>query len=68
MLHERYPAATLAEVLLPRADFRPFPSCSERAPWEALPAEVRASLIAEGEAAIDFSWPPGGTGYKSLWG
>ena len=58
MLHERYPAATLAEVLLPRADFRPFPSCSERGPWEGLPAEVRASLIAEGEAALDFSWPP----------
>jgi hypothetical protein len=46
----------LAEVLAPREGFHPFPTVSERAAWEALPADARAALLAAGEGQLKTAW------------
>jgi hypothetical protein len=56
MLSERY-AARLANLLLPLDRYHPFPTAAERAPWQALPQETRAALIAAGEEHLGAEWP-----------
>jgi hypothetical protein len=51
-----WPAARLAEVLTPRQRFHPFPTISERAAWEDLPADARAALLAAGEKQLSTPW------------
>jgi len=48
---------TLRASLLAREKWHPWPAASERAPWEALPADVRKSLIASGEKQLKGDWP-----------
>ncbi len=48
----------LARHLTPVSQFIPSPPASDRPAWEALPAELKARLIAEGEAYIGYSFPP----------
>jgi hypothetical protein len=57
MLVERHPAGSIAGALLPRADWQPFPPATQRAAWEALPADLRAARVAAGEGYLDFEWP-----------
>lgn len=57
MLYERFPEERLANILLPREAYHPFPRWDERAEWEALPGEVRAALIAGGERRLEYPWP-----------
>ena len=57
MLTELYPAEKLADILIPRQQWQPFPTAGERAPWEGLPAGVRRAHIGRGEAALDKEWP-----------
>ncbi|OGG50266.1 MAG: hypothetical protein A3F84_18055 [Candidatus Handelsmanbacteria bacterium RIFCSPLOWO2_12_FULL_64_10] len=57
MLTERYPLETLKKSLLPRERWRPYPTASDRAPYEALPASVRQAYLARGEEALRFPWP-----------
>jgi hypothetical protein len=57
MLTERYPLETLKKSLLPRNRWRPYPTASDRAPYEALPASIRQACLARGEEALRFPWP-----------
>lgn len=54
---ERYSDEQLAQILLPRERCHPYPTVEEREAWESLPADVRAEMIARGEALMGFSWP-----------
>jgi hypothetical protein len=56
LLTSLWPAAKVAEVLLPRQRFRPFPTAAERSRWEALPADARAALLASGEKQLKTAW------------
>jgi hypothetical protein len=56
LLTSAWPAAKLTEVLAPRERFHPFPTVSERAAWEALPTDARASLLEAGEGQLKTSW------------
>ena len=56
LLASAWPAAKLSEVLAPRDRFHPFPDVSERAAWEALPADARAALLSTGEAQLKIPW------------
>ncbi|MEF3304522.1 heparinase II/III domain-containing protein [Paenibacillus sp. GYB003] len=47
----------IAASLPSKADFRPFPTIERRDAWEQLPADLRTSIIAEGEAYLGFEWP-----------
>ena len=57
-LAERFPIEKLSEMLVPRDQWRPFPSLREREQWEALPSEVKAHLVALGEDALKKALPP----------
>jgi hypothetical protein len=54
---ERFSDERLAQILLPHDRCHPFPTADEREPWEAIPDEVRAEMIARGEALLGFTWP-----------
>ncbi len=57
MLTERFPIASVRRVLLPADQWHPFPRCAERAPWDGLPATVRAEVVGQGEKALASPWP-----------
>lgn len=56
LLTSVWPAAKLAETLLPRDRFRPFPAAAERSAWEALPAGARSALLQSGEKQLKTAW------------
>ena len=47
----------LEKLLLPQDRYHPFPKAEERAAWESLPDDVRASLIRKGEERLAYLWP-----------
>ena len=57
MLSQKYPEAKLADLLLDRDGWRPFPSASERDAWQGLPEVIRAKHISDGERYLDHDWP-----------
>ena len=57
MLSEKYPPDRLAELLVSRDAWHPFPTVTEREAWEALPETVRAGAIADGVEAMAQPWP-----------
>ena len=56
MLSERYAPDQLK--IVSQSDWRPYPKATDRAAWEGLPADLRAALIASGEAALAEPWQP----------
>jgi hypothetical protein len=52
-----YRLPQLEILLLPHSTWRPYPIASDRAAWEAFPAEQRQGLIDLGEKALNTSWP-----------
>ncbi len=48
---------TIDKLLIPRAQWRPFPTAAQRPPWESLPAAVRQATVEMGEAAACEPWP-----------
>lgn len=57
LLSGAYTQESVAQALVPVDAWRHFPPASDRQAWQALPAEVKESIIARGEAALTFSWP-----------
>lgn len=47
---------TLRPLLQSAAEFHPFPTAAERPAWEALPADLRAAMIATGEKRLPEPW------------
>ena len=56
LLTSVWPAAKVAEGLLPRQRFHPFPTAAERSAWDALPADARVWLLARGERQLKTAW------------
>jgi hypothetical protein len=56
-LSQKYPLETLKKLLAPRAQWKPYPTASDRAAWEALPEPVRQAHIRLGEKALTREWP-----------
>ncbi|MGB7758593.1 MAG: heparinase II/III family protein [Bryobacteraceae bacterium] len=56
LLTSVWPAAKVAEALLPQNRFHPFPMAAERSAWEALPADARSALIESGEKQLKTPW------------
>jgi hypothetical protein len=57
-LSAAFPPAKLAAVLLPRERWKPYPTASDRGPWESLPADARQSAVQTGESYLGQPWPP----------
>ncbi len=47
----------LARILVPPADYAPFPRPTDPDGWDRLPAKSRKRLVKFGEDALDGSWP-----------
>ncbi len=57
MLAQRYSLDQLQRTLVPRAQWQPYPTSHDRAPWDALPAAVRQHAVQTGIAALAHDWP-----------
>jgi hypothetical protein len=56
-LSEAWPASRVAEVVVPLAAWKPYPTLEDRSAWATLPSATRAALVQRGEAALDLPWP-----------
>ena len=51
-----YPESFLESKLVAANEWHPYPRCSERGPWEAIPADIRAAFVAKAEADHKAGW------------
>ncbi|HJN17101.1 MAG TPA: heparinase, partial [Armatimonadota bacterium] len=58
MLSQRFTLEQLKEVLVPRSDWRPFPTVDDREPWDGLRDSIRQAHLSRGEKRLDFDYPP----------
>ena len=57
LMSAHYPLENLKTLLIPRAEWRPYPILTEREAWESLPEPVRRAYIAEGVSVLFGEWP-----------
>ncbi|MDB5084178.1 MAG: Heparinase family protein [Bacilli bacterium] len=57
MFIERYVNEELAELILPRDAFHPFPTVDDRKEWECLPAHLTEYWVSEAEKHVSWQWP-----------
>jgi hypothetical protein len=57
LLEIEWPLETVQTALIPRDEWRPFPTVSEPAGLESVPHVVRDAHIAQGEALLEAEWP-----------
>ena len=57
LIAKRVTLETLRSSLLAREKWHPWPTAVERERWEALPADVRKSLLDAGEKQLKGEWP-----------
>lgn len=53
-----FPPEKLSAALQRDTPWRPYPRLEDRAFWEQLDSKTKRELIARGEAALDYAWPP----------
>jgi len=56
LLTTTYTEAFLESKLVAPGQWHPYPKCSERAPWEAIPTDIRAAFIAKAESDKKEGW------------
>jgi hypothetical protein len=56
MLRSQADEAKLKTLLIPDQKWVPFPSYGDRAGWDAVLGDWKETLIARGEAALDYEW------------
>ena len=57
LLELAWPLETLGDVLVPRAEWHPFPTVSHPEGLEEIPQNLRDAHIAQGETLLDAEWP-----------
>jgi len=57
LLAQRYANDNLAQIITPIEHYRPFPTASHRAAWDALSEELRQGQLAAGEGHLGMDWP-----------
>jgi hypothetical protein len=56
VLTARFPEGTIADLLLPRAAWHPYPTADDRDEWQALPRSVRDAYLRHGDEALASPW------------
>lgn len=56
-LAQAFPLEKLSQILIPRDDWRPYPTWREHEHWQALSKAVTTNLIARGEEAMKVPFP-----------
>lgn len=57
MMMERYGNISLAEQLLSRREFEPYPTGRDRKAWERLPRVLKRAYVGQGERYLSADWP-----------
>ena len=57
MLSQLHTESEYKDLLLSSDQWHPYPTLSDRDPWESLPQDVRRSFIQRGEDHLGFDWP-----------
>ena len=57
MLAQHFPLPQLRTMLVPRAEWQPYPTIHERAPWQTLPLALRQCYLTRAEALVGAAWP-----------
>ncbi|WP_158606768.1 heparinase II/III domain-containing protein [Paenibacillus ginsengarvi] len=57
VLSELLSPEQLAESLMSKENYRPFPDIERRSEWEGLPTELRQSIVVGGETYLQYDWP-----------
>jgi hypothetical protein len=58
ILTGRFAEADLGGVLLPHGSWHPYPVADDRAAWEAVPEQLRASYVENAARFAKSTWPP----------
>lgn len=56
VLTSRFAGSIIADLLLPRGAWHPYPTVEDRGAWQALPASVREAYLQRGEDALASPW------------
>jgi hypothetical protein len=57
LLSGKYPAAQLTKVLIPQAQWTPFPRTSDRAGWAKADKDMMEAILKKAEGYISYNWP-----------
>ena len=57
MISESWSKQALSKALLPRDDWHPFPTASDRDAWKVIPEPIHRACLDRGSAALDHEWP-----------
>jgi hypothetical protein len=57
LLSSRYPEEEIQRVLIPVAQWHPFPRLTDRESWQAMPPDARQQIVTRGERALETEWP-----------
>lgn len=57
LLQSRLSAGLLRRAVRPRAEWRPWPPAGDRTAWQALPLELKTSVVTAAEAQLGKGWP-----------
>lgn len=57
LLSGKYPAAQLRSILIPQAQWTPFPKTSDRAGWAKADAGMMKAVFTRANTLIDYKWP-----------
>ena len=56
LLSNKYPEDQLKQILLPAADWYPFPKASDREGWSVIPYKIRKLHITQAEKHLNCEW------------
>ncbi|HAA76298.1 TPA: heparinase [Candidatus Latescibacteria bacterium] len=57
MLADKWTFDALADVLIDREDWHPFPTATERDPWESILPHIRTAHLTKGGDLLGHTWP-----------
>ncbi|WP_295129071.1 heparinase II/III family protein [uncultured Chitinophaga sp.] len=57
LLSGRYSEAALGKLLVPQAQWTPFPHTADKAGWAKADAATKAAIIKKAESFLNFTWP-----------
>jgi hypothetical protein len=57
LLSGKYSAEELRKLLIPRAQWTPFPSIDDRAAWAKADQETMQAVLQKAESYLDYQWP-----------
>src|SRR4051812_43027342 len=58
LLSRQCPPDKIASALIPRTQWKPFPSAADRAAWAELLPDTCTALLVAGEERLKGNWPP----------